>query len=225
MLVVGKTGVGKSTLINNIFGKKLAETGDDLEPGTTKAEVIHSIINGTVVTICDTPGFRDGQDKDEEYSEDIFQSCGSPDVVLFCIRMDETRWSGDYKATVLGLNSALGKHIWNNIVLVLTFADNVDFNANREMTWKKKFSEQLQKIGVSKNVMSSIPVVMSSSTVGPNLSGTRNWLPKLFFSCLRVSQESGKDALLGISINHIYTGHVEGGELDLKLYYCEMLEW
>ena len=93
------------------------------------------------------------------------------------------------------------------------------------MAWKEKFSKQLQKIGVSKNVVSSIPVVMSSNTVGPNLSGTRNWLPRLFASCLCVSRESGKSALLGILMKHISTGHVEGGENDLKLYYCEMLEW
>ena len=225
MLVVGKTGIGKSTLINNIFGKKLAQPGSKLESKTKTVEVISDSINSTEVDICDTPGFRDGQDKDDEYMDVIIKNCNNPDVILFCIRMDETRWTDDYKATILGLTNALGKSIWSNTVLVLTFADNVDFNASREMTWKKKFSEQLQKIGVSKNVVSSIPVVMSSSTVGPNLSGIRNWLPKLFSSCLRVSQESGKDALLGIVTYFMYTGHLKDDEGYLRKYSCQIVHW
>ena len=192
MLVVGKTGIGKSTLINNIFGKTLAQPGSKLESKTKTVEVISDSINGTEVDICDTPGFRDGQDKDDEYMDVIINNCSNPDVILFCIRMDETRWTDDYKATILDLTNALGKSIWNNTVLVLTFADNV----TRELEWKEAFYKQLISIGVNEDVADRIPVVMTNDSVNTHVHKNHNWLPKLFSACLRMSKEKGKAALL-----------------------------
>ena len=200
MLVVGKTGIGKSTLINNIFKKKLAQPGSNLESKTKTVEVISNSINGTEVDICDTPGFRDGQDKDDEYMDVIIKNCNNPDVILFCIRMDETRWTDDYKATILGLTNALGKSIWNNTVLVLTFADKDYFNVTRKLEWKKTFYEKLISIDVNEDVADRIPVVMTSNYVNTHVHKNHNWLPKLFTACLRMSKEKGKAALLPISI-------------------------
>ena len=227
MIVVGKTGVGKSTLINNIFGKKLAEVGDGLELQTKTTKVLNKNINGTRVKICDTPGFRDGQDKDYEYSQEMTHMCSNPDVILFCIRMDETRWTDNYKATVLGLTNALGKSSWNNMVLVLTFADKVDFDEiiETEMRWKEKVSKQLILIGVDKEVADRIPIVMSGNSVDPVSSGFGNWLPKLFTACLRMSKEKGKAALLAISIYLIEEAYIKDEEGHFKEFLCDILHW
>ena len=141
--------------------------------------------------------------------------------------MDETRWTDDDQATILGINTSLGESIWNITVLVLTFADKVDFDKTIkfEKKWKDKVSRQLKSIGVNKQVADSIPVVMSSSSVYPNLSGIGNWLPKLFLACLRASKESGKDGLLGILINHIHNEYLRDDEGYFKKYYCDIVNW
>ena len=222
MLVVGKTGIGKSTLINNIFGKTLAQSGSKLESETKTVEVISDSINGTEVDICDTPGFRDGQDKDDEYMDVIINNCSNPDVILFCIRMDETRWTDDYKATILGLTNALGKSIWSNTVLVLTFADKSYFNVTRKLEWKETFYEQLISIGVNEDVADRIPVVMTSDSVNTRV---HNWLPKLFTACLRMSKEKGKAALVPISIYLIEEAYIEDEEGHFKEFLCDILHW
>ncbi|MDP5273419.1 ribosome biogenesis GTPase YlqF [Chengkuizengella axinellae] len=51
-LIVGIPNVGKSTLINRLAGKKIAETGD--KPGVTKAQQWIKI--GTEMELLDTPG-------------------------------------------------------------------------------------------------------------------------------------------------------------------------
>ena len=221
MLVVGKTGIGKSTLINNIFDKELAQPGGKLDSKTKTVEVISDSINGTEVDICDTPGFRDAQDKDDEYMDVITKNCSNPDVILFCIRMDETRWTDDYKATILGLTKALGKSIWNNTVLVLTFADKDYFNATRELEWKEKFYKQLISIDVNKDVADRIPVIMTSNSVNTHV----NWLPKLFAACLRMSKEKGKAALVPISIYLIEKAYIKDKEGHFKEFLCDILHW
>ena len=57
--------------------------------------------------------------------EKIKASCGDPDLVLFCLSMDNTRWHSDDKDAIETVTHYLGKKIWENTVLVdlLTFAD------------------------------------------------------------------------------------------------------
>ena len=68
VLLVGATGVGKSSLINLIFGEKLAKTGTG-KP-VTDAINIYRRPDSSVV-LYDTAGYEIGSEKQEKFSEEV----------------------------------------------------------------------------------------------------------------------------------------------------------
>ena len=60
IFVTGKTGTGKSTLVNGIMGTAVCEEGHTLKPETTQVESFHLIKNGIKVIVWDSPGLQDG---------------------------------------------------------------------------------------------------------------------------------------------------------------------
>lgn len=71
IIVVGKTGVGKSTLINSIFGEELATTGMG-KPITNYMTKISK--DGYPVSIYDTRGFELGKDAQVEVRNQIVET-------------------------------------------------------------------------------------------------------------------------------------------------------
>jgi len=68
IIVVGKTGVGKSTLINSVFREKLAETGMG-KPVTTHMRKITK--KNYPLAIYDTRGFELGKDAQDEVKKEV----------------------------------------------------------------------------------------------------------------------------------------------------------
>ena len=182
-------------LVNGILGKKLAKVGHTLN-STTKTIEYYTVNQEQVeITVCDTPGFQDGKDKD--YFEDFQRRCREPDVVLFCVSMTDTRWTNDHIETIKKVNEALGEDVWMNTVLVLTFANKVDDKTKKEQ-FSNKFSETLKDIGIIKEVIEDIPTALAGNASEVNLTehGVDYWFSKLFVTCLNKTSFRGRRALM-----------------------------
>ena len=131
-LVMGKTGVGKSTLINSLVGSEVCATGEALAC-TTKTTLIEvRKVNGINVNIYDTQGFLDGKNQEE----DIFESIRGKrmNLLILCVSMVGRAEQEDSKCTISYITEVLGIEIWERAVIVLTQANE----RVEEIAWRRK---------------------------------------------------------------------------------------
>jgi len=66
--VLGKTGVGKSSLCNALFGKDLASVSDVPSCTREAQEYVGQVGTGNIILV-DLPGIGESRERDKEYSE------------------------------------------------------------------------------------------------------------------------------------------------------------
>jgi predicted GTPase len=133
-LLVGRAGVGKSSFINSVFGKYIAETTEYEACTRVVAHYAHNSPWGDVCLI-DTPGLaEDDIDCDNNYLRLISQKVDLDQTfaTVYITRLDDTRFRPDEKRTLSRLTEHLGKRIWNRTILILTFAASVPSHRRNE---------------------------------------------------------------------------------------------
>ena len=126
ILVAGKTGQGKSTLINGILGNMIAPEGASGMSCTKTVTEYNFTVNGVCVNAFDSPGLQDCSEQEDKYIQNIRDKCKEISLVLFCSKMTDFRLTEDDKNTMEKLTEAFEEDFWNYAVLVLTFANNED---------------------------------------------------------------------------------------------------
>ncbi len=123
-LLVGRTGVGKSSTVNSLMGKTVAVVGD-YEPCTMDVKKYEHELNGINFTIIDTPGLCDDLEEvgnDYEYLERMRSDVSQVDSMWFVSRLDETRVTNDEKRGIKLISEAFGSKFWGQAVIIFTFA-------------------------------------------------------------------------------------------------------
>lgn len=165
VLVIGKSGVGKSSLLNYIFGKELRETGTG-RPVTKKGIFSEKLkVNDEfVVNVSDTWGIEANKAKeweklirDEVKNHDCNEISAWFHTIFFCISAKSARVEEFEKAIIKNLIDD-----GNKVIVVLTHSD-----ANNIDTAIEEMNKELGIIGVERSN------IIKVCSIGKKLLGGR----------------------------------------------------
>ncbi|XP_073331698.1 GTPase IMAP family member 7-like [Pagrus major] len=92
IVILGKTGAGRSSLANTIFGEELFKISHTLNSETRQCRAETRSVNGRSITLIDTPGFFDTDRSKEELKPEIVRSiteCApGPHAFLIVLKID-----------------------------------------------------------------------------------------------------------------------------------------
>ena len=216
ILVVGRYQMGKSTLINSLFFQEggnyiehategsLSRCTDDVEPYVLEGENVS-------YKIYDSPGLQDGSRNDIKYLRMIKRKCPRIHLIIYCTKMDEPVRPEEV-ATMRNLTLTFGETLWDNVVIALTFANQVQ-PANPGINEAQYFSEIFtRKREVLNEHFCLVPierervdnlmrrVYPTGSARVLKLPGKENdWRVDFWLGCLAACQPEAKGALLKLA--------------------------
>ena len=233
--VTGRTGTGKTALMNGLLGKEVGKEGSTIGRGTTCVESFEVEIQGVRVKIWDTPGLQDGKCNDEEYLKEMIDSgCIDANLKVYCIPLANNRFDeGELKA-LSEFTTKIGVKFWERCIFVLTFAntyvslcplktDQKEWLDGRIDQWKNRIKSELRRIGVDESVVKQIPIVPAGYhkplRIAPNpwkLPGIENWFYSFWYTCADIMDPAALPALVKAN-RHRFKEEITESDLEDKI--------
>ena len=223
IIATGKTGAGKSSLLNCFIGTKLFTEGIDLDPCTMVMDQHECLIDGIRVIAWDCPGLQDGLDNEEEYLKDLAEKTKrNIDLMLYCIDMSATRATDlrVHGSAIQKLTEILGPGVWSNTVIALTFSNLyvarlqttnpgiqeeeliVEFNKQVDL-WKVKLQQALCDVGVPDIVINALPVCPAGYYTTPHLPGYPLWSSHIWVTMLFAVKEYAQPLPIMLNVRRL----------------------
>lgn len=213
ILVMGKAGTGKSTLIRGLFGKEARESVKDL--GTPSITTSDLKADGVLVkiTFWKSPGIYDGISKDQDHVRKMKEHLDMSDLVIYALRMDDTRLRPEDIETMQKLSRTFGDDLWVKGIVALTFANRVyyldsaqvmtrtkEHVTKRHKQWEGHIHANLREGGISEAVIRGVPIVPAGYYAELRLFPDEEpWMSDFVRQAALRMQEDAKLALLKLT--------------------------
>lgn len=124
-IFIGKSGYGKSSLVNALIGKEVMQTSD-IEACTRTGQCSDFLIRpGNYLSFTDVPGIGESEARDKEYMTMYELLIKKSDVVIYVLRADTRDYSIDI-ATFEKINSLRQAVRGGKVILALNCCDKIE---------------------------------------------------------------------------------------------------
>ena len=214
IVVVGKTGVGKTTLIrglfeNNVLPHEAVDRTEDIQSRTFDIDSPSG--HPIAVMVTDTPGTEalvgvGSKANRKQYVQRVSDCIAKAEIILYCLRMDDYVNERDVETMRFFLKE-FGDTMWAKVIIVLTCANKVLFEIPEEFkqqvfdekftSTRKEILKAMKQAGITQKVSEATAVCVAGSPWNKSLPGCDDWVCPFLVNCLKSAiTDNTKAALL-----------------------------